>query len=249
MRDEATTGLNEDQLHWLIGRVGESVQWDPRNTFSLLMAIVITLESYRTNLTQKQLAVFRSTTQSTVSRVIRRIEPTVARVMEEFCLAPDDMAKTATIIDGFLIPTGNRHDQDKLYSGKRGRYGVTAQAVADLDGRLLTVSEIFPGATHDLTAFRSCHLHEQLNHANTIADLGYLGSNMTLPIKKPQGRELNDDQIDFNQTISGIRAAVERAIAHLKNWKILATGYRRRLMHLQRTVHIITGLNRLRNTW
>jgi hypothetical protein len=36
-------------------------------------------------------------------------------------------------------------------------------------------------------------------------------------------------QTEANQYLSDVRAAVERCIALLKNWKILATGYSRAL--------------------
>ncbi|WP_425427648.1 transposase family protein [Actinopolyspora lacussalsi] len=39
------------------------------------MALMVTLESYRTNLTQKQLAAFRNVSQSTISRLARRMSP------------------------------------------------------------------------------------------------------------------------------------------------------------------------------
>ncbi|NYH80218.1 hypothetical protein FHR84_003567 [Actinopolyspora biskrensis] len=82
MRYEGTTGLSEDQLCWLAERISEVIQWDPKNTLSVFMALVVTLESYRTNLTQKQLAAFRNTSQSTISRVLRRTEPALAEVMD-----------------------------------------------------------------------------------------------------------------------------------------------------------------------
>jgi hypothetical protein len=46
-----------------------------------------------------------------------------------------------------------------------------------------------------------------------------------------------------NRVLSGIRSAVERAIAHLKNWKILGTGYRRRLSELPGLVRTIVRLS------
>jgi hypothetical protein len=39
-----------------------------------------------------------------------------------------------------------------------------------------------------------------------------------------------------------MRAAVERAIAHLKNWKILKTGYRRNLADIPRILHTVTKM-------
>ncbi|NYH79411.1 hypothetical protein FHR84_002745 [Actinopolyspora biskrensis] len=83
MRYKDTTGLSEDQLRWLAERISELIRWDPSNTLSVFMALVVTLESYRTNLTQKQLAVFRNTSQSTISRVVRRIDPVLADTLNE----------------------------------------------------------------------------------------------------------------------------------------------------------------------
>ncbi|WP_373292436.1 transposase family protein [Actinokineospora fastidiosa] len=54
---------------------------------------------------------------------------------------------------------------------------------------------------------------------------------------------------EFNRQLSAIRAAVERCIGHLKNWKILATGYRGRITELPTLIQLIVRLERLRTTW
>jgi hypothetical protein len=41
-----------------------------------------------------------------------------------------------------------------------------------------------------------------------------------MPYKKPFGHELHESQAAFNTALSGIRAAVERAVAHLKTWRM-----------------------------
>jgi len=70
------------------------------------------------------------------------------------------------------------------------------------------------------------------------------------PAPSPRkGRELSDDRKATNKTISGLRSAVERCIAHLKNWKILATGYRGRLAELPNVIRIITKLEFYRLDW
>ncbi|WP_459722389.1 transposase family protein [Actinophytocola sp. KF-1] len=46
----------------------------------------------------------------------------------------------------------------------------------------------------------------------------------------------------WNRSIATLRVAVERAIAHWKNWKILATGYRGRLAELPNLPRIVTAL-------
>ena len=47
--------------------------------------------------------------------------------------------------------------------------------------------------------------------------------------KKPQHRELYTREHEYNNQVSSIRAPIERAVAHLKTWKILFTDYRRPL--------------------
>ena len=47
--------------------------------------------------------------------------------------------------------------------------------------------------------------------------------------KKPKDRELYMREHEYNNQVSSIRAPVERAVAHLKTWKILFTDYRRPL--------------------
>jgi hypothetical protein len=68
-----------------------------------------------------------------------------------------------------------------------------------------------------------------MNDNLVIADLGYRGEPVVTPVRKPPKGEHSPAQIEVNKYLFGIRSAVERCIAHLKNWKILATGYRRPL--------------------
>lgn len=69
------------------------------------------------------------------------------------------------------------------------------------------------------------------------------------PHRKPPGGQLSNRDTDSNTEIFALRAAVERAIAHLKNWKILATGYRGRLTELPAIIRIVTALEFYRLGW
>src|SRR5438270_287483 len=53
---------------------------------------------------------------------------------------------------------------------------------------------------------------------DVIADKGFQGSGYITPVKKPAGGELTWLQHDYNNKLSGLRAAIERAVAHIKNW-------------------------------
>jgi hypothetical protein len=58
---------------------------------------------------------------------------------------------------------------------------------------------------------------------------GYQGTGPTTPYHKPPGGKLTAQQKAYNYSVNRLRAAVERAVSHLKNWKILKTGYHRTL--------------------
>jgi hypothetical protein len=49
-------------------------------------------------------------------------------------------------------------------------------------------------------------------------------------------------QIENNKVVNSLRAAVERAIAHMKTWKILHTDYRRPLHTFTDTLDAVVGL-------
>jgi DDE superfamily endonuclease len=75
-----------------------------------------------------------------------------------------------------------------------------------------------------------------------IGDSGYQGSDMITPDKKQPGQDRTESGLEHNTAIAVIRAAVEWASAHLKNWRILATRYRDSLTRFDRTIATIAGL-------
>ena len=76
-------------------------------------------------------------------------------------------------------------------------------------------AECLHGARHDGYAFAASGLAEVLIDNATVADLGYVGVEGidTVPYKRFPGIDLNTGQIQFNTSLSKIRAAVEHAIA------------------------------------
>ncbi len=95
---------------------------------------------------------------------------------------------------------------------------------------------------HDRKALTECCWEELLTDTPVIGDPAYQGTRAITPRKKPKGGELSTSDKENNKTISSIRSVVERCIAHTKNWKMLATGYRGRLAELPAIIHIITSL-------
>jgi DDE superfamily endonuclease len=86
---------------------------------------------------------------------------------------------------------------------------------------------------HDAKAWRESGLAKQFEgrlHAHGgpggFADTAYTGTGLCTPQRKPAGQHPTASAREFNQALASRRASVERVIAHLKNWKLLATGYR-----------------------
>ena len=147
------------------------------------------------------------------------------------------------LVDGFLAPTWSWRDTPELWSGKHKTTGFNGQAIANLRGDLLFVSEPVTGHNHDMTALAETETADIIAAAYSgIGDKGYQGSGFITPFKKPQGGELLDWQKEFNAQVSKLRAPVERAIAHLKSWRILHTDYRRPLRTYVTSYRAAVGL-------
>jgi hypothetical protein len=75
-----------------------------------------------------------------------------------------------------------------------------------------------------------------------VGDLGYLGAGITTGTRKPPGRALTEVEREVNRNIARIRVPVEHVIAQLKQWQILATGYRGRLDELPDAIATVAAL-------
>ena len=253
------TGLPSEQVLELADRVEDYLGgWHPergrRREMDLFDAVIATLFYYRHNCSQEVTGVVSGVSQSTISRIVNALEEPIAAVLD--CEVPElveVMTGRVIIPDGTLIPTGNRAAHRELYSGKRHRSGAAVQILSGTDGHLRHVGEPIAGSIHDVRAFRETGLAdvlaEHMDNNLVIADMGYRGEPVITPVRKPPKGELSPAQVDANKHLSGIRSAVERCIAHLKNWKILATGYRRPLRKLATCLAAVAALEFYRLNW
>ena len=255
MRYQSTTGLDSEQITELVGRVHAVLGEKPSRlgrppVLGLYRQVVLVLAIMRQNITQTTAGDLFGVSQTTVSRLWRRLRPVLEAVTsqhrppvcEVFC-------KRTVLIDGTDVPTGNRTGGAPNYSGKRHRQGLAVQVAADLSGNLLAVSAPVPGARGDRRAIAEVGWEEQLAATTWIADLAYLGTSAITPTKRRPRKDLSPGQEIRNRMIRSLRAAVERAVAHLKNWKMLAKGYRGLLAELPAVISTITNLEFYRLGW
>lgn len=257
MRYQSTTGLPVGLIQELAIRIrhvlaGRPLRCGRPQVLGLYRQVELTLVVLRQNWTQCAVADMFGISQPTVSRIFRRMLPLIEEVT---CMhRPGDLADLAVgrvvLVDGTDVPTRAFAPAITTnYSGKRHRHGLLVQVAAALDGTLLAVSEPVPGRRHDRRALTETGWEDALADACWIADPAYQGTTAITPRKRPHGQDLTHDRKTGNRHLSALRSAVERSISHLKNWKILATGYRARLTELPNIIRIVTRLEFYRLGW
>lgn len=180
----------------------------------------------RKNVTQEFAGAIFGVSQATVSRRWDLLRPVIGDVLAELVPDPAEIAGRGTVlVDGTVCPTWDWSHVGDLFSGKVGFPGMNLQIGATLDGNLAAIGpDPVHGARHDAHAFGASGLAEILTDYSTAADLGYVGVDGIhfVPFKKRPGRDLHATELVFNADHSKMRAAVERAVAHLKTWRILS---------------------------
>lgn len=218
--------------------------WPP--ILGLCRSVVVTLTYLRRNRVQAELAEAFGVSQPTISRAITVLTPLLQRTLADRVPVAEDIDPSAQhIIDGTLVPCWSWADHPELYSGKHKTTGMNLQVVCDLQGRLVWVSDPVDGCRHDIAALRLSAVYDTDSageHPLWLGDKGYIGASMITPIRKPPYRKLLDWEKKFNTDINGIRYQIEQAIAHLKNWNVLHTDYRRPLNTFASTISAVIGL-------
>ncbi|MCD0486069.1 transposase [Streptacidiphilus sp. ASG 303] len=190
-------------------------------------AVTPVLFVLRNNATQQLAGELWGVSQATVARLCRTLKPVIAAVLDQATPAARRICRgTLVLVDGTLTPSWAWKNTSGMNSGKHLRTGHNMQLAADLRGRLLAVGRPLPGARHDSTAYRESGLAGAIRTGIPVADLGYPGTDCRIPHRKPRHRPLTDAEQNANRHHARLRSPVERAVAHLKTWKILSTPYR-----------------------
>lgn len=224
-----STGLSADQFADLVVWVEEELedQYIPPR-FGLGRAVRTCLIYLRHNLSQACIGQLMGVSQSTISRAVCALTGLIGQALEGWLATVEEIdPRQSYVLDGTLLPCWAWRGQQGLYSGKHRRTGVNLQVLATLSGRLAWASDPLPGSVHDVRALDISGLLEVLEPASIIADKGYVGRGLITPPKQTPGTPLAELDKEHARDINKIRYVVERLIAHLKNWRILATNYRR----------------------
>ena len=226
------------QMQELVRRVQEKLvePWHKKvgrpKSCRLHQAVEIACMYLRHNGTQEFLGDLRNISQPTVSRIVTMLVPIVKSVLEEFVPDAQEAIEMVNgrvcLVDGTITPCWSYEDHDELWSRKHGTTGFNAQLICLLNGDAVYISDPLPGCTHDAKAFTTTPVAEIVEKSGGgIGDKGYQGCGIVTPRKTPPGGELSKGDKANNAVISGLRAPVERLVAHFKSWRIFHTDYRR----------------------
>lgn len=251
---DVLTGLGSGQRLVLYGRcaqlIGQVAKPGGRPpAIDLYRSIMMVVCLMRTNSTQEFIGAVFGVSQSTVSRRWDLLRPVIRRAVASFIPHPREVLGAGTaLVDGTITPTWDWKHVPDLFSKKAGMTGMNVQVAATLSGDVAAVGPLaVPGARHDAHAFEASGLKELLKGIPAAGDLGYVGVDGVdiVPIKRAAGCDLRACDKEFNTAFSGVRAAIERAIAHFKSWRMISEEggrYRAPIRKFEETLQAIIGL-------
>ena len=251
---DVLTGLSSGQRLTLFDRcrkqIGDVAKPGGRPpAIDLYRSVMVVVGLMRKNVTQEFAGGIFGISQSTVSRRWDLLRPVIKRAVARFVPAPQTVLGTGTaLVDGTIAPTWDWKHVPDLFSKKENMAGMNVQVAATLDGNVAAVGPFaVHGARHDAYAFRASGLKEVLKDIHTAADLGYFGVEGVdvIPFKRAAGCGLRDCDAEFNTAFSRVRAAIERAIANLKTWRMLSEEggrFRAPIQKFEETLQTIIGL-------
>ena len=141
-------------------------------------------------------------------------------------------------------------DQKDFYSGKKKKHTVKNAVITNLSCVVLFLSITVNAKMHDKKMADTLYTIKQ--GFNLWQDTGYQGYKpdgviINQPIKKPRGKELTEQQKEYNRYISQVRVRVEHAIGSMKRYRIVKDECRLRKNHFVNTIlHTCAGLHNFR---
>jgi hypothetical protein len=233
-----------------------------------LLLTVVWLRVYPTH---EVLGYLFGVSDSTVSRLIKRVLPVLEAAGRDTMRMPDpgkkrrrtlddllqDTPELAVVIDSFeqrVQRPRDRDEADGYYSGKKKQHTLKSQvAVDETTGQVVDVADSVRGPTADLTLLEQSHLLDRLPAGvGGIGDLAYVGIDKlhpaglgAAPRRKPRGKPRPAEDVAYNTAFSRRRIIVENTIGRMRRYQsITQTDRNHRQLHTPRVVAIAGLINR-----
>jgi hypothetical protein len=208
---------------------------------------------------------------STVSRLLKRMLPMLEDAGRDTMRMPDpgkkrrrtlddlwqDTPELAVVIDRFeqrVQRPRDRDEADGYSSGKKRQHTLKSQvAVDETTGQVVDVADSVRGPTADLTLLEQSHLLDRLPAGvGGIGDLAYVGIEKlhpdglgAAPRRKPRGKPRPAEDVAYNTAFSRRRIIVENTIGRMRRYQsITQTDRNHRQLHTPRVLAIAGLINR-----
>ena len=233
--------------------------------------ILLTVVWLRVYPTHEVLGYLFGVSDSTVSRLIKRVLPVLEATGRDTMRMPDpgkkrrrtlddllqDTPELAVVIDSFeqrVQRPRDRDEADGYYSGKKKQHTLKSQvAVDETTGQVVDVADSVRGPTADLALLEQSQLLDRLPAGvGGIGDLAYVGIDKlhpnglgAAPRRKPRGKPLPAEDVAYNTAFSRRRIIVENTIGRMRRYQsITQTDRNHRQLHTPRVVAIAGLVNR-----
>ena len=230
-----------------------------------LLLTVVWLRVYPTH---EVLGYLFGVSDSTVSRIIKRVLPVLEQAGRDGMRMPDpgrkrrssldqllhDTPDLAVVIDSFEQKVQRPKDpdeRDEFYSGKKKTHTLKNQVAVDEEtGAVVDVSESVPGPAADINLLEQSRLMERLPEGvGGIGDLAYVGIDKlhpqglgASPRRKPRGQPRPPDDVAYNTAFSRRRIIVENTIGRLRRYQSLTQTDRQHRQNHSARVSAVAGL-------
>lgn len=233
--------------------------------------ILLTVVWLRVYPTHEVLGYLFGVSDSTVSRLIRRVLPVLEAAGRDTMRMPDpgkkrrrtlddllrDTPELAVVIDSFeqrVQRPRDRDEADTYYSGKKKQHTLKSQiAVDETTGQVADVANSVRGPTADLKLLKQSQLLDRLPPGvGGIGDLAYIGIDQlhpdglgAAPRRKPRGQPRPAEDVAYNTAFSRRRIIVENTIGRMRRYQSITQADRNhRQLHTPRVVAIAGLINR-----
>jgi len=178
--------------------------------------------------------------ESAICRYFAKVRPVVESIFDIPTKKTDlREEEILTLVVDATEQRTERRGTDSGYSGKKKAHTIKTQIVVDTKGKIKHISKSVPGNIHDKKLFDNSGIKLP---DNAKGDLGYLGTNITIPHKSSKLHALTKTQTLFNVRHSRKRIIVEHVFALLKSYRILADRFRGHLSQYHQYFAIVCGL-------
>jgi len=221
--------------------------------------LLIVLLYYKTYVSQELLGMILEIDQANISRLLKKMlplieksaDPILAIYLEEAKKEYAEAKKIGTISKFFekypdlkdvstdateqqCLRSQDHAIQKNYYSGKKKKHTAKTQASVSSTGRVLDVSETYPGSVHDKKIIDQEETIKKFPEKTCQRfDSGYQGIKqenpnyyIILPTKKARGKDLSDLAKEHNQVNSKRRVISEHIFSRIKKFRICGNLYR-----------------------